>query len=63
MPVGRKQKAVDVYFNDDRVDTTVIMEGTQALMDAAKVAELAEVTVTSNTESGLVCPGKIRNEN
>ena len=51
---GRKQKAIDVYFNDDRVDTTVIMEGTQALMDAAKVAELAEVTVTSNTESGLV---------
>lgn len=50
---GRKEKAVDVYFNEDKVDTTVIMEGTQALMDAQKALELANVNVLSNDENGV----------
>lgn len=50
---GRKEKAVDFYFNDDKVDQTVIMEGTQALMDAEYVAQLSGADVLSNDENGL----------
>ena len=50
---GRKEKAVDVYFNDDKVNTTVVMEGTQALMDVSKAAEIAGVTVISSDENGF----------
>ncbi len=50
---GRKEKAVEVYYNEDKLDTAVIMEGTQALMDAEKATELAKVNVISLDEKGL----------
>lgn len=50
---GRKNKSVDVYFNDTKLDCDVIMEGILPLMDAEYVAELINATVTENTETSF----------
>ncbi len=48
---GRKNKTVDVYFNDAKLDTDIIMEGNYALMNAGYAAGLINATVTADTET------------
>ena len=51
---GRKNKAVDVYFNEDKIETPVFMEGNQALISANEAAKIAGASVISSTENELV---------